>query len=152
MEQCSSKARLTKRLRLTCNYQTFILLIHGMQPDLNAVIFLQALRSVLPFLKQQDDARLTKRIGIEKTKNAADDLAGYIVAGTSEQLNQNEKLALSCQLLKCLVVNIEEREIPITLNTVINNMEMLNHAVNTSFPGYADSHLLRYIITPRKIA
>jgi hypothetical protein len=114
----------------------------------NEVIFLLALREVLPYLRQQDDSRLKKRIGLERTQDAADDLAGYIVAGIKEELNRNEKLALSCQLLKCLVRNIEASDIPVTLKTVVDSMGLLSYATEKSFPGYASARLLRYVIIP----
>jgi hypothetical protein len=117
----------------------------------NEVIFLQALREILPFLKQQDDARLTKRIGIDKLQDAADDLAGYIAAGITDDLNKNEKLALSCQLLRCVERNIQSAKVPVTLRTMIDFMETLHHSVEQSFPGYANSKLLKYAITPVRI-
>jgi hypothetical protein len=114
----------------------------------NEVIFLQALREILPFLKQQDDARLVKRIGIDKLQDAADDLAGYISVGVAGNLNKNERLALSCQLLKCVERNIQSMRVPVTLRTMIDSMETLSHSVEQSFPGYQQSRLLKYAITP----
>lgn len=117
----------------------------------NVPIFLEAVRQQLPFLKQQDDERLSKRIGSEKVLNAADDLAGYILSGvSSKMLNKQQRLALSCQLLKCLVRYLNDGKIPLTLNTFIDRMGLLQYAVEQSFPGYADSGLLLYMIMPQR--
>jgi hypothetical protein len=115
----------------------------------NETIFLQALREILPYLKQQDDARLTKRIGIEKLADCADDLAGYIAVGISGSLSKNEQIALSCQLLRCLSrFIVTDMQLTLTLGTMIQTMGTLPHAVNQSFPGYMESKLLRYTISP----
>lgn len=122
-----------------------------MATDQNVPIFLEVLRQILPSLSNQNDERLTKRIGKDKLQECADDVAGYIESGTSGSLTKNERLALTNQVLKCLVNHIKnEMKIPVTLNTIISSTQLIEHATDCAYPGYASSKLLRYTISPLK--
>ena len=115
----------------------------------NIEIFLTVLRQILPSLHNQPDSQLTRRIGKEKLEDAAADVAGYIEHSTSSSLSKNERLALTSQILGCLTRYIKtELNQPVTLNTIINCMQLIEHATDQSFPGYASSRLLRYLIVP----
>ena len=115
----------------------------------NIEIFLETLRSLLPSLRQQNNERLTRRIGKEKLEDAADDLAGFIEAGTDRELTKNERLALSSRVMECLAAHIaKELALPVTLNTVVQSMQLIQHACDQSFPGYSGAGLLRYTIMP----
>ena len=118
--------------------------------DQAIIVFLQALRDVLPQLREQSDERLTKRIGKEKLEEAALDLEGFMNAGVNNPLTQNERLALASKLLRLLSQYIQEIGNPVTINTVITHMSLIAHATNNAFPGYAESKLLRYAVTPFK--
>jgi hypothetical protein len=115
--------------------------------DLIASVFLQALREVLPQLKNQDDARLIKRIGKDKYQIIEDDLNGFLDNGVTGSLTKNEKAALAVKSLKCLADYIKENmSMPITFNTMIDSQALLPHAVDNSFPGYAEAKLLKHAI------
>jgi len=115
-------------------------------------IFLAALRVILPQLKSQSDAMLIKKIGKDKLEEIALDVCGYCVAGCVEKLTRNEMLALVCQVLKCLTRYMAKTlQIPVTINTIIKEIQLLEFAVNESFPGYAESGVLRYAIAPVRI-
>ena len=114
----------------------------------NIAIFLETLRFILPSLRNQDDAHLTRRIGKEKLEDAAADVAGFIEAGSGSTLTKNERLALSGQVLNCLVRYIKSMDNPVTLNTMITHIQLLEHATDQAFPGYSMSKLLRYTILP----
>ena len=116
------------------------------------IIFLQALREVIPSLRLHSDDQITKRIGKEKTEEIALDVCGYCAAGCVEKLTRNEMLALVCQVLKCLTRYMAKTlQIPVTINTIIKEIPLLEFAVNESFPGYAESGVLRYAIAPVRI-
>lgn len=116
------------------------------------LIFLQGLREVIPSLRLHSDDMITKRIGKEKTQEIALDVCGYCSAGTKEHLSRNELIALVCQALRCLTKYMAGTlQIPITLNTVVKEIVLLEFAVNESFPGYAASGLLKYTITPSRV-
>ena len=117
-------------------------------------IYLAALRDILPQLSTQSDEYLQKRIeknvGKDKLLDAAYDLEGYINAGTTGTLLQNERIALATKLLRFLSQYIQEMNppLPVTLNTMINSMPLLAASADKNFPGYAGARLLRYAVTP----
>ena len=116
---------------------------------LNIEIFLTVLRQILPSLHNQPDAQLVRRIGKEKLEDASADVAGFIEHGTTSNLTKNERLALTRQVLDCLTQHMKnEMNMPITLNTIISSMQLIEHATAQSFPGYAEAKLLRYLIVP----
>lgn len=115
----------------------------------NIEIFLAVLREVLPTLKNQSDAQLVRRIGKEKIEDAAADMAGFIESGCTGTLTKNERLALSGQVIRCLTKYIQTvMQLPVSLNTIINSAQLMQHATDQAFPGYASSRLLRSIIQP----
>jgi hypothetical protein len=114
------------------------------------LVFIAALREILPTLRHQSDKRIAERIGYQKLQDATDDLIGFIDSSVDGTLTQNEYFALACQVLRCLSSYLTTAmQMPATINTIPNQMGLLEWAVNTSYPGYAQSHLLKYIIRPR---
>ena len=111
-------------------------------------ILLEALRDVIPMLRTQSDARIIKRIGKEKAQDAADDIDGYISYGVKREINRNQQLAITCQLLRCLSNYLEELQVPISLNKIVENIHNVPTATDKSFPGYAKSGILIAIIQP----
>lgn len=117
----------------------------------NIEIFLATLRLILPTLNGQPDAQLARRIGKEKLEDAAADLAGFIESSSDTALQKNERIALSERVLQCLAHYIKtDMNLPITLNTMITSMQLIQHATEQAFPGYSESKLLRYVIVPLK--
>lgn len=114
------------------------------------IVFITALRQILPTLKHQSDKRIAERIGSEKLKEVCDDLFGFIDSSIEGTLSQNEYFALACQVLKCLSSYLETvMGFPATINTIPAQMGMLGWAVNAAYPGYATAKLLRHVIKPR---
>jgi hypothetical protein len=100
-------------------------------------------------LRGQNDERLEKRIGKERLHDAADDTAGFISSGVKRQLTKNERLALTSQLLRCLNSYIKGvLGLPVTLKTVVDSVSLIHEATDRSFPGYAESKMLLYLIQP----
>ena len=116
----------------------------------NIEIFLEVLRQILPSLKNQPDGQLSRRIGKEKLEDAAADVAGFIETGSNTALSKNERLALSSRVLNCLAEHIKSMDTPVTLNTMITHIQLIQHATEQSFPGYSESKLLKYTIAPLK--
>lgn len=115
-------------------------------------IFLSGLRETVPSLHSLSDERLIKRIGREKVLEAAEDVSGFITSGVAGSLSKNESLALTVQVLKCLSRYITgTMQIPVTVNTIFTSMNLLHYAVNQAFPGYAESKLLLYTVTPVQV-
>lgn len=121
--------------------------------DYNA-IFIQALRDIMPQLSLHSNDRIEKKIGKDRLEDAAINTAGLIAVGTRQLfLTKNEQLALTSQVLGCLERYIsEDLQIPVTLKTFVDNISVLNYAVDKSFPGYIKSGQLGVIIKPRSIA
>lgn len=111
-------------------------------------MFLLALREILPWLRSRTDSSIEKKIGKEKLIDLHEDLAGLIESGVTGTLTRNERLALSIQMLNCLKRHIISMEMPVTIATVSSSFTLLHHAVDQAFPGYTDSKLLRYTISP----
>lgn len=114
-------------------------------------LFLQALRDVLPSLKLYSDAQLTKKITPAKLTDASLEFFGFIEAGAGQGLKKNELLALANQSFRCLKKYIEAQGTPFTLKTVLDFLPLVATAVDLSFPGYADSQLLKYTILKRAV-
>lgn len=113
------------------------------------LIFLSALRQILPALRQQSDKRLAERIGYAKLQEICDDFFGFIDSSVDSALSHNEYFALSCQVLKCLSNYITTvMQIPATINTIPNHMALLEWSVDQSYPNYAKAKLLRFVINP----
>src|SRR5262245_27721709 len=106
---------------------------------------LMAIRDILPSLRLYTDVMLKNKIGIDKVYEASLELASFVETGC-ESLKKNEQIALSCQVLRLLVVNLQSRKIPVTLNTIISNFSLIDHAVDSAFPGYMKAGLLKRII------
>lgn len=100
-------------------------------------------------MKSRSDPAIEKKIGKEKLKDLAEDLAGLIESGVTGTLTRNERLALSIQMLNCLKKHIISMEMPVTIATVSSSFTLLHHAVDQAFPGYIDARLIRYIISPK---
>ena len=119
--------------------------------DLCSQIFLEGLRNLIPMLRIQSDDRLEKRIGKERLQDAGADVEGFILSSTKQQLNKNQQLALTCQLLNCLGRYVKENlNLPVTIKTVVDSIILLPEAVDRAFPGYSDSKMLMFVIQPRE--
>ena len=116
----------------------------------NVQIFLETLRQFLPSLTNQPDDQLTRRIGKEKLQDCAADVAGFIEHGAPGNLTRNERRALTTQVFECLITYIKSTTQPVTLNTLITNIGLVDYAVDNAFPGYSESKLLRYLVVPLK--
>ncbi len=110
-------------------------------------LFLQAIRELLPSLRMHSDEMLTKRIGKNRLEDLSLEFFCYIEVGAGK-LNKNQNLALANKLLNCLVKYIQRVGTPVTLNSILNSIQLLGAAVDESFPGYAQSGLLKYTILP----
>ena len=122
-----------------------------MSNEQNVEIFILALRNLLPTLHGQDNARIIRRVGKQVIEDCAADLIGFIESGSDSTLSKNERLALADQVMRCLAQYIkEEAKLPLTVNTCITNIGLLDYAVGNSFPGYSEARLLKYIILPLK--
>jgi hypothetical protein len=113
------------------------------------LIFLQSIREFFPALRLHSDNVLTSKIGRDKLAEAALEFHALMEFGAGK-LKKNEQLALANQLWKALSSYMKELRIPITLNTVLNNLGSLEHAVEQCYPGYISSKLLKYTIMARQ--
>lgn len=116
------------------------------------ILFMQALREVLITLRLHSDEQLRRKIGPERLTDITLEFFAFMEAG-SEELRQDEKLALSIQLLRCLskyIVNV--MKLPVTLKTMADCMGLIETAVDNAFPGYWGSKLLKYTILPVRVA
>lgn len=112
--------------------------------------FLVGLRNCIPMISRQSDEQLRRRIGKEKLSDLASDVMGLIYSSVDQPLNKNEEEALVCQVMSCLSTYIRTNlKLPITLNTLVSNIPLIQEAVDTAFPSYIESKLLKYTITPR---
>jgi hypothetical protein len=61
------------------------------------------------------------------------------------------RLAMRQLLLRCLRDHLEDRNIPQTASTMVQNCPSLAHAVDNAFPGYLQAGLLHKLVqtTPR---
>lgn len=109
-------------------------------------LFLQELRDVLPNLRLLSDAMLTKRITQAKLTEISLEYQSLILAGGGGTLTKNELLSLIYLLLKCLVKYLQEKEIVVTLKTLVDHTGYLTAAVDVCFPGYIESKLLGYTV------
>jgi hypothetical protein len=112
------------------------------------ILFMRALRDILPSLKLFSDDQLKRKIGPEKLEDLALEFFGFLQAGAGE-LNQNEQLALANISLKALSKYINTRlNIPVTLKTILDSIGLLEYAVDIAFPGYFAAGLLKYSVRP----
>jgi hypothetical protein len=117
-------------------------------------IFLISIREIFPALSLQNDVSLIKKIGKEKFQNLALEIAGFVNAGINgKQISKTEEIALYCQVLHCLSRYISgTMQIPVTLNILITYFSLMPHATDLAFPGYVESGLMLYTITPKRMA
>lgn len=124
-------------------------MLQGENEQLQKEIFLQILKEVLPTARSLTEERIKKRVTNEKFNSAVEDLFGYIFSGIEGNLTRNEQLALVHRVLKCLIDYLKEMNVPITVNTVMENFGLINQAVDKQFPQYWESRLLKYLIISR---
>jgi len=80
----------------------------------------------------------------------------HIVLGFIESyrklLRRPQVQGLATMCLKCLVKHMQSREIPVTVKTVLDSLELMPHAVNKAYPGYADAGMLHRLVDARRAA
>lgn len=104
---------------------------------------------MLPFIRRFSDPALEVKIGKGKLEDAIFFSFDYLEAGVRGELSDTETYVLLVQMFKCLDRYLKLIEIPVTLNTFISHLNLLGHAVDQSFPYYAQSGLLRFVINPK---
>lgn len=115
-------------------------------------ILLEALKEIIPSLRSSSNKMIASKFGKEKLSEAAKDVAEFIQAGVSAPLKHNEQFALTVKILHFLSRYLRKTlEIPVTLNTVSTHLNLLPDVVDSCFPSYHESKLLRYIITPQQL-
>lgn len=120
-------------------------------PTNNQILFLAALRDVLPMLRGQSDSMLESRIGVKRLAIAEADITGFMEAGVSRKLSKNERLALLAQLLKSLTAFMkEELGLAVTIKTLIDSSSLIGEAFERQFPYYLECKMLLYTILPMK--
>ncbi len=92
--------------------------------------------------------RDNKRLSIDEVRAAAEILEEFINEGISVRLQQSHRMALRREVLGCFAPYLEVRGLPCTPSTIIKRMDRIGSVVNLSYPGYASSKLLHWIITP----
>jgi hypothetical protein len=113
----------------------------------NTALFLAALRSELSYLRRFDDATLRNKIGVEKLDEAVDMTFDFLEMGVRETLSQLESYALLCRVIGCLMNYLSHQlQLPLSLKVVVNNLHLINHAVDRAFPYYAKAGLLKVTI------
>jgi len=112
----------------------------------NRGILCNVLRELLPSQRALSEAALEKKIGKEKLEEVCSLAWDFLENAVEGNLSRNERSALLVQTTRCLIGWMESQEIPVTLSTLINNFHLLPFAVDRSFPFYAKSKLLRYVI------
>jgi phosphoketolase len=114
------------------------------------VLFLQSIRDILPTLKLHSDKMLTQKITYERIEDLSLQFKCFLEDGAGS-LTKNEYLALANQSWKCVAKYVREiLQLPVTLKTLLDSVSVLSEAVDNCFPGYAENHLMRYLIRERK--
>lgn len=115
-------------------------------------ILLSVLREFLLSQRSLSEAAMEKKIGKEKLEEMTSSVWDFLDQSVQGNLTRNERSALLFQTTRCLVRWMGSQEIPVTLNTLVNNFHLLPFAVERDFPFYAKSKLLRYVIQGAKTA
>lgn len=118
----------------------------------NKAMFLQELRQLLPSIRSLNDQLLEKKIGKEKLQEGLELTWDFIENACEGKLTRNERIALVSQAFRCLQQWMNQQEIPVTINTLVNNFHLIPYAVDRAFPFYAQSKLLKYVITNSRVA
>lgn len=111
---------------------------------------LTSLQDYLPSAKRYSVKQLATRIGKEKLEEASDQIFDYITNSCGE-LSRTEFMAMLSQIWRCLGEYIKVMNIPVTINTLTQNVHLTSFAVDRCFPGYASTGLLKCIIRPTDI-
>ena len=111
---------------------------------------IQSLHDYLPSAKRFTAKQLVSRIGKEKVEDATDQIYDYVVKACGE-LSRVEMNAMLAHVWQCLGEYVRVMDIPVTLNTLTNNVHLVPFAVDRCFPGYAATGLLKCIIRPTDI-
>ena len=107
----------------------------------------RSLKDNLPNLRPLSDTALEKKIGKSKTEESAEQLFSFLDGGVKKPLTYQEAYAVSMQSFRCLKNYLEKVVgIPLTLNNVLNNMHLLQYAVDLDFPYYYESKLLSNVV------
>ena len=120
-----------------------------MENDIQTPV-LTSLQDYLPSAKRYTMKQLVTRIGKEKVEDAADQIYDYITKACGE-LTRVELHAMLAHVWKCLGEYVRVMGIPVTINTLTQNVHLVPFAVDRCFPGYASTGLLKCIIRPTDI-
>jgi len=111
-----------------------------------------ALKEKLPEVSKLTSKQVVSKVGKEKFQDGAELVFSYLEDSCGSTLSNNETSALLSKVLRCLTSYMQTAlNMPVTIRTLFDNFHLLPHAVNQSFPGYAEAGLLRAVITPKTL-
>ena len=111
-------------------------------------IFLAGLRGVVPSTARYDDKQLTAKVGKNQLEDTANFVVDYLERSCEDIGSKNAYVALTSRCLQCLSDYLFKIGVPVTITTIFQNVHLINHAVDSAFPGYASSRFLKTIISP----
>ena len=111
---------------------------------------LTSLQDYLPSAKRFTTKQLVTRIGKEKVEDAVDQIYDYITKACGG-LSRVEMNAMLAHVWRCLGEYVRVMGVPVTINTLTQNVHLVPFAVDRCFPGYASTGLLKCIIRPTDI-
>ena len=115
-------------------------------------VLVLVLREKLPDLSKLSQKQVVSKVGKQRFEEEAQYLYSYLEASCGANLSKNEQLAILSQVFRCLVTYIKQAlGLPITLKTVFDCFSLLSHAVDLSYPGYAEAGMLKAVISPTRL-
>jgi hypothetical protein len=116
-------------------------------------LLIDTISELLPSLRirYRTHAALMKHVGQMKFDETVEIFLDYVARSIPnfESFRKIEVTSLFRALLSCLIKYMEkDLVIPVTINTLCNNMHLLAFCIERDYPGYAESGLLRCIVQP----
>ena len=116
-------------------------------------LLILVLKEKLPDLSRVKDSQVVSRVGKERFEEGATSVFSYLDTSCGTNLSRLEQTALLSQVVKCLMSYMKNAMgLPVTLKTIFDCIHLLPHAVDCSFPGYAEAGVLRAIVSPTRLS
>jgi hypothetical protein len=87
------------------------------------------------------------KFGLANYRTAAAEIEKYVASACPADTRKPVRLALTTELLRCLVSHLNTRTIPATPGVMLRSLMVLPFAVEQRYPGYAQARMLHRIIS-----